>query len=688
MSLSRAPRREGACDSLENEQTRKLSSAVAQTADSIVIARRDGVIEYVNPAFERLTGYEAEEVYGKTPRILKSGAHRPAFYKKLWKTILSGRVFRAVFLNRAKNGELFYEDRTITPLTDGLGRVTHFVSAGRNITERKRAEEVQARLTGILEATPDLVLTIDRDGFLHYLNRAGRRILKLPTQDISKLRLTDIRPRWSVEQILATAIPTALREGSWSGESAFLGAGGGEIAVSEVLVAHKDRDGEVRFLSSVARDIRERKQFESQLVYMADHDPLTALYSRRRFHEELARHLEEARRYETRGAVLFMDLDDFKCVNDTMGHGAGDDLLMSLGALFKKELRVSDVLARLGGDEFAFLLPRAGREEARILATRLIGAVREHVTFLGDRPCRVTASVGVAQFPEDGNRTDELVAHADLAMYRAKEQGGDRVEHYADCRSWHGLTHSKPSGERAIRQAIEEKELSLHAQPILDLRANRVHQYELLLRVEREGTAEAPRGLLHSAERFKLTQLIDRWVTREAIGILRRLNSRTPELKLSVNLSATTLSDDELVSSVRLELAEASVRPENLTFEITETASISDKERARRFMVNLGAIGCRFALDDFGVGFSSLTQLKELPVASLKIDGSFVRKLPQSQVDQHLVRAIVGVARELGLQTVAEYVEDGETLELCRQLGVDFAQGYFIGRPRPAAELS
>jgi diguanylate cyclase (GGDEF)-like protein/PAS domain S-box-containing protein len=669
-------------------QTRKLAVALAQTADSILITNRDGVIEYVNPAFERLTGYAAEEVRGKTPRILKSGKHRPEFYQQLWKTILAGQVFRATFLNQAKNGELFYEDRTITPLTNDSRRVTHFVSAGRNTTERKRAEEIQTRLTSILEATPDLVVTTDSEGRIHYMNRAGRRMLGLsPTADIPKLRLTDVRPLSSAQNTLATAIPTALREGTWSGESAFLTSNGDEIAVSEVIIAHRSQGGEVHFLSSIARDIRERKRFETQLVYMADHDPLTSLYSRRRFHEELSRHLEEALRYGTHGAVLFMDLDDFKIVNDNLGHRAGDALLVSLSSLFRKQLRLSDVLARLGGDEFAFLLPRATREEAKTLATRLVRAVRQHVISLDDRPCRVTASVGVALFPEHGNSTEELLSYADLAMYRAKETGRNRVDVYAEGPRWRGLASSKLWGEQTIREALEHDQLTLHAQPILGIGTNRISEHELLLRMKQDEAGSSPRALLHTAERFGLIHAIDHWVVLQAIQMLRRLNARDPAVRLSVNLSGKTLSDGELLSVVRLELAEASVNPGNLTFEITETASIADAERARDFMENLRTIGCRFALDDFGVGFSSLTQLKELPVDYLKIDGSFMKRLPESEVDQHLVRAIVEVARGLRMRTIAEFVEDAETLDLCRQFGVDFVQGYFVGRPRPASEL-
>ena len=672
----------------QHEHTRKLSMALAQTADSILITNREGMIEYVNPAFEHLTGYQAEEVYGKTPRILKSGKLKASFYRRLWKTIVTGNVFRATFLNQAKNGDLFYEDRTITPLTDARGRVTHFVSAGRNITERKRAEEVQTRLTGIVEATSDLVVTTDPTGRVHYMNRAGRRLLGLPpATDVTQLRLTDIRPRWSEEKILTTAIPVALREGTWSGEGAFLDSDGEEVAVSEVLIAHKSRGGEVRLLSSIARDIRERKQLETKLVYMADHDPLTGLYSRRRFHEELSRHLSEAKRYGHHGAVLFMDLDDFKCVNDSLGHGAGDEVLVSLSSLFRHHLRASDVVARLGGDEFAFLLPRITREEAGALTARLIRAVREHSTTVDDRVCRVTASVGVALFPEHGTLTEEILSNADLAMYRAKETGRNRVGFYTPSPDWRGPANSKLWGEQTIREAMEQDQLTLHAQPILNIRTNRVSQYELLLRMKREESGASPRGLLQTAERFGLIHAIDRWVTLQAIEMLRRLNGSDPDVRLSVNLSAKTLSDGELAALVRREVSKACVNPETLTLEITETASIADTERARDFMGSLRAIGCRFALDDFGVGFSSLAQLKELPVDYLKIDGSFMKKLRESEVDRHLVSAIVEIARGLRIRTVAEFVEDRETFDLCRELGVDFAQGYYIGRPRPTSEV-
>jgi len=435
---------------------------------------------------------------------------------------------------------------------------------------------------------------------------------------------------------------------------------------------------------TLAAALSERQRFETQLLHLADHDSLTDLLSRRRFQEELGRHLAEARRYGTRGSLLFLDVDDFKGVNDTHGHGVGDRLLVQLGSLLRGRLRDSDLLGRLGGDEFGALLPHTGRDQAQVLAGQVLHAIRS-APFLADgRPLPITASIGIALFPEHGTAIDEVVARADAAMYRAKAAGRNcfRV-HAPDTES--DPDHSEICGVDSIVRALENGGLLLHAQPILDLRRGRISQYELLLRMTGAGgELVLPPRFLRVAERSGLLPAIDRWVVGQAIALLACQPTGRRGVGLSVNLSPKAFADSELVALVRRRLAETSANPAGLVLEISEVTALTDTERAERFAAGLKALGCRITLDDFGAGSASLHHLKRLPVDYLKIDGGFVRGFPRDRVNQHLVKAIVEMARALRKKTVAGHVEDEETLRRLRESGVDYAQGYHVGRPAAA----
>ena len=431
----------------------------------------------------------------------------------------------------------------------------------------------------------------------------------------------------------------------------------------------------------------EHKRLEAHLLHVADHDPLTDLLSRRGFHAELWRHLAEAKRYGVRGSLLFLDLDQFKGVNDTLGHAAGDQVLNSVSSLLRARLRDTDLLARLGGDEFAILLPHTGDGQARALAGQLLEAIQSQTIVIKGHPIRASASIGIALFPDHGRGMDELLAAADAAMYRAKAAGGNRFLVYSP-----ELDRlSKPAefpDPQGILEALESGRLLLYGQPVLDLRRNRVSQYELLVRVSPEGdAAHPPAALLAAAERSGVTHAVDRWVVRQAIGLLAPARGHGSSVALSVNLSTKALSDPELVPAIRRDLLGASVDPQRLVLEISETAALSDADRARAFVSAVKGVGCQIALDHFGVGFFSLSRLKRLPVDYLKIDEHLIHDLHGDHLDRRLVEAIVEVSRALGPRIVGEGVANGDTLRLLRECGVDYAQGPHVGKPRAIAEI-
>ena len=434
------------------------------------------------------------------------------------------------------------------------------------------------------------------------------------------------------------------------------------------------------------QDISERRELEGRLRYLVDHDLLTGLFNRHRFQQELVSQGHRQRRFGGSAAVLMIDLDGFKDVNDQFGHGVGDELLRTLSASLRERSRETDVLARLSGDEFAVLLPEADRDAAELVATEITQVVRRHVSVLGTERAQVTASVGVALL--DDLTELEVVALADAAMYAAKRSGGDRFVIFdpSDPRPPHLRQASEAS---RLRRALKEQRFVLHCQPVWNLAEHRVDMHELLIRMrdETNGTLIAPNAFLYAAERFNLISEIDSWVVTQAVNLIAAYARQGRRLVLCVNLSGRSIGDPAVDAHIDHALLESGIDPSCLVFEVTETAAIGNIEAAVAFSQRLLRRGCRFALDDFGAGFASFYYLKRLPFDFLKIDGDFIRGLPGHPVDQLVVNAIVAIARGMGKQTIAEFVTAQEIGDLLLASGVDHAQGYHFGRPRPIDEV-
>jgi diguanylate cyclase (GGDEF)-like protein/PAS domain S-box-containing protein len=461
-------------------------------------------------------------------------------------------------------------------------------------------------------------------------------------------------------------------------------------AVDALLNARavRSRDGAFLYHEGILTDISDIKRQEEQLLHLATHDPLTGLHNRREFNAILERHLAHAKRYGGQGAVLWMDLDGFKEINDGLGHKAGDELLASLAHRMKSTIRESDVLARLGGDEFAVLYPNIDSTQAQIAATRLLDAIRQHTASIQGQTIRTTASMGIVIFPVHGMQATELLMQADMAMYRAKEQGRNRFCVYSPNLENLAVPEQRIDWLRLVREALESDGFVLYAQPILDLRTDEIARYEILLRLlDRDGGIIPPSAFLDIAEQFGLSGDIDRWVLGKATEILSDTAIAEKGISFAINLSPRTMTDSEFLQLVSDMPALDIIGPVRLVMEITETAAIYNIHVAKDFLRTLRGQGYEFALDDFGMGFSSFYQLKNLDVDYLKIDGSFIRNLTRDPVDKHLVLAMVHLARGLGKQTIAEFVEDRGTLDMLRQIGVDCAQGFYIGRPRPLDDI-
>ncbi len=660
----------------------QLSLVVKQAADSVFITDPKGYFEYVNPAFERLTGYSSVEVKGKKPSILRSGSHAGDYYRRLWHTIAQGEIFKSTTINKRKSGELFYEEKVITPLKDEKGKITHYVSTGRDITERMQAEGGRTRLAAILEATPDLVAILEPGGKLRYVNGAGRNLLGIAQEENVEGRdLGDFFPQEMAEQLLVEVLPQAQSVGSWSGETILYTADGREMPVSQVVLAHYDNERNIEFFSTIARDISERKQFESELQHRANYDSLTDLPNRFYLIERLRKALNHARRTSTQVAVMFLDLNNFKRVNDSLGHAVGDVLLQQVAKRLLSCMRPNDVIARHGGDEFTIMVTDLEREEGALAVIRKLHQVFELPVFVNDNELYVNFSTGVALFPHDGDNVEDLLRHADTAMYRAKSSGSSQYRFYAPDMNERG--HELLSMEADLRHALDKNEFLLNYQPQFDLRRGQLVGTEALIRWQ-----HAKRGLVSPGDFIPLLENsgmiipVGEWVLHESCRTHRRWREAgIMGQRISVNVSASQFNDDDLLNKIRHAIKEENMPSGALELEITENILMQDVQTATEILNALHAIGVRTAIDDFGTGYSSLAYLKRFPLNVLKIDRTFVSDLGKDKEDAAIVEASISLAQKLGLEVVAEGVETAEQLSFLQARGCDMVQGFYMSKP-------
>lgn len=449
-------------------------------------------------------------------------------------------------------------------------------------------------------------------------------------------------------------------------------------------VCYPVRDAQERLVGNlwIYEDVTGERKTSEQLVYLAERDGLTGLYNRRRFHDELARMVREAERHRSRVALLFFDLDDFKYVNDNFGHSAGDALLIRVAGEVAAQVRSNEILSRLGGDEFALLVPDASDSDTRVLAARVVQAISRIPFQFEGKSLRMTSSLGIALFPDHAASSEELIVRADAAMYQAKEAGKNTWRMYRQDLDSTGRMVSRLDWSLRIHDALERNLLRPHFQGIYRVSDRTLCHLETLVYMVDEGNPETlitGGHFIPIAERTGKIRDIDRWVLKASIALLEGNGSIPP---IAVNISGRSFEDPTLPQFIAEELQRRNVAPGRLIVELTETAAVANLQDAQRFIQALRETGCKVCLDDFGMGFSSFSYLKHLQADILKIDGQFIRDLPNDRDNQLFVKAIVGVARGMRKETIAEFVETPETLEILKRFGVDMAQGYHLDKPR------
>jgi diguanylate cyclase (GGDEF)-like protein/PAS domain S-box-containing protein len=671
-----------------------------------------GRLLWTNPSVERLTGYTPEECLAMPDYPLPMvdegdrDAMREALREALEMTTRAEFEFRA----RHKDGSVFWASMAWQPIRDAEGRPLGQRSSVRDISERKAmeitlkeqlqrlefseqeqkrlrlyAQQEQARLGMLLSAMNIGILFEDVERRIVYTNPAFRRIWLIPDNvDLNGMETSQVlvssanvlsRPDHFSKHILQV-----LETHEVSDTIELQVADGRQLT----QVSYPVRDPEGRHIGRLwlYEDVTRERQTAEQLLYLAERDSLTGLYNRHRFQEELERMLTEAERRHTEGALVLFDLDEFKHINDTFGHRAGDSMLIRVAGELGTLVRRGELLSRLGGDEFAVLMPNASEVDAIRLGERIVRAISQLPFRFQQQNLRLTTSVGIALYPTHGTDAENLIAHADSAMYQAKEAGKNAWRVYRADREAKQQIIGRLSWQERITSALENDLMRLHFQGVYRANGGELSHLEVLVRMlDQEDTSRIimPGHFIGVAEKTGKIRDIDRWVIRESIRTL----SEAPWLPaLAVNISGRSFDDPALPRYIADELKHFEVDPKRLLVELTETSAVSDLHDAQRFIEALHQTGCRVCLDDFGNGFSSFAYLKHLEVEILKIDGLFIRDLPNDRDNQIFVKSIVDVARGMKKITIAEFVEDAETLNMLRQFGVDMVQGYHLDMPR------
>ncbi len=579
---------------------------------------------------------------------------------------------------------------------DMLNTTTLALAGRLEELEEQVAERTQALarrmnfIASLLDLAQVMIVTHDRQGRIVMVNHFARTVTGFQEEELlgrdffTALFAEGAHHRQRVKEELASNRNKHLRHES------LVHCKNGSIRnitwFHSRLAAHAPDDPVVL---SVGLDVTERLGAESRLAWLSDHDALTGLLNRRRFQEELELVVTAARRHNKMGALLFVDLDHFKYINDTSGHHTGDALLKAVGKALSDN-DAADIVARLDGDEFAVIVRGADDQEAIQVASGIEHDLHSLSFTAGNQKLRLSASIGVVLFPAHADTVADLLASADLAMFQAKEQGRGHWHLFSeDDKTREQLQHRLYWRDKVSKALAEaEDRFILHFQPIMEIHSGRVSHYEVLLRMrDEDGSIIGPAQFVDAAERGGMINDVDRMVVSKAVRFLAKLNRYGYSVAFAINLSGYAFNDRQLLPHLKQELYNTQIDPSKVIFEITETAAVSDFAVANSLMRAIKDLGCRFALDDFGIGFSSFYYLKHLPVDYLKIDGSFIRQLADSLDDQTIVQAMSKVAVQFRKKTIAEFVETEAVLEKLRHFDIDYAQGYLISKPLSSEEL-
>jgi len=685
------------------EQTAShLQAILDNVKDAIITVDEGGHIETFNPTGERIFGYSPAEILGRSLAFLLPDidARTPCEFLEQFATRIDDThvdLAAHQVWGRAKGGKRIAVEIAVSKAR--LNWREGYIVCIRDITERHLAEtavfQAKERAQVTLQSIGDGVITTDAEGRIDYMNPVAESLTGWESREAQGgligevLTVVDETTREARE----SPVMRCLREGRVLGlaeHTLLLNRRGQELAIQDSAAPIRDRAGNLIGAVMVFHDVSKERRLHRALHYQASHDALTGLINRREFENRLTAAVESARHgADAHHALLYLDLDQFKLVNDTCGHTAGDQLLKQITGVLQSRVRGGDTLARLGGDEFGILAQSCSLDQALRIGENLRQAIRDFRFIWQDGALAVGVSIGIVEITGETPTVANVMSAADVACYSAKDQGRNRVQLYKpdDVPERHREMHWVSK----LTRACDESRFELYYQPIVAIgeNSNEREHFELMLRLRDEtGALVGPAEFIPAAERYNVMPSIDRWVVRQALDrVVHRAGSGIEPFTIALNLSGTSLNDERFLEYLIDELSGNEFSSGAVCFEITETAAIANLGNVVYFMRELKTRGCRFALDDFGSGLSSFMYLKTLPVDYLKIDGQFVENVTRDPVDRSMVEAISQVGRAMGIATIAERVESAEVLAELARLGIGFAQGFHIAAPRSTEEF-
>ncbi len=670
----------------------------------VALTANDGVWDFdavgkqlsLSPRWRRMLGYPLDDTHLDIDWYQLVHPDDMARVQALMRHHLEGQLpfFESTHRMKHQNGEWRWMTSRAKAIVDENGRLIRIVGVEADITERKIYEDAlfrekeSAQIT--LQSIGDGVITTDAECNVEYINPIAEDLTGWKVDDASGKPIDEIFRAFHeetcepLENPMGVAISRDRRIKSVR-PTLLIRRDGNELYIESTASPIRDGKGRVTGGVLVFHDVSEARELNRRLSYHASHDILTGLVNRREFEARLERALKSAKARETSYALLYLDLDQFKIVNDSCGHSAGDALLGQLGALLKSKIRWRDTLARLGGDEFGVLLESCNLDEAMQTAESLRAAISEFTFKWDERPFTLTVSIGVVPITADNEDVAALLTAADSACAHAKDAGRNRIHSFQENDINLMRRRREMQWAARITNALQENRFELYRQTILPLReAEEGAHYEILLRMRDEnGGVISPGLFIEAAERYDKTPEIDRWVIRNTFRWLVSEADERERLALcSINLSGKSLGDEKFLPFVVNQFQMSGLDATKICFEITETAAIASYSQANRFINALKELGCKFALDDFGTGLSSFSYLKHFPVDFLKIDGSFVKEILHDPIDREMVRSIAQIGRLTGKQTIAEFAENEEIITMLRGMDIDYAQGYGVSEPK------